>query len=514
MSGMVNNHPPKLSLRAHLRRLLRRLRKPITTERRATVRVQLREAAHPGFDYYTLVVLSSVIATLGLLVNSPAIIIGAMLVAPLMSPIIGMGLSSITGDEHLLRDSAIALFVGAILAVIISTFVTLINVHLPFIVLRDLPNEVVTRTRPSPIDLGVALAGGSAAAFALAMPNISAALPGVAIATALMPPLSAIGVSLAMGHPESAGGATLLFITNAVTIAFAASAVFFILGFTGQNKNQTKRVPRNLFVSALLTIVLLGSLSFLSYRFVQSANENREIEEVVREEVGKIGRTELVEWKATHEGETLHLDLVIRTARPLFYKDSVELQKSIADRLQRPVSVLINQIIAAQLDPLIPPTYTPTPTITLTPTPGPSPTPTYTPTPRPTLTPTLTNTATPTFTPTNTSTATFTPTPALAQVYNTELPGLYMRQWPAGPVIARLRYRESLTLLYGYEIVDGIVWIEVMDKEGRVGWVPEVYLVTVTLTATSTPTSTSTLSPSSTATITPPSITNTPSPTP
>ena len=178
-----------------------------------------------------LVLLSSVIATQGLLVDSPAIVIGAMLVAPLMSPVIALGLSSITGDERLLRDSAAALLRGALLAVIVALVIIWVNRHLPFVVLLELPNQVTVRTTPSPIDLTVALAGGAAAAFALGMPNISAALPGVAIATALMPPLCTIGIGLAMERMDVAGGATLLFITNAVTITFAASLVFSAWAF-------------------------------------------------------------------------------------------------------------------------------------------------------------------------------------------------------------------------------------------------------------------------------------------
>ncbi len=261
MPGPANTQPPKLSPKNRLRRIIRNIRKPISLERRGAIQVQLRDSCQPDFSYYLLVVLSSIIATLGLLVDSPAIIIGAMLVAPLMTPIIELGLSSIVGDDHLLRDSVVALVIGAVVAIFISVSITWINLHLPFISIEEIPREVLSRTQPGPIDLGVALAGGSAAAFALAMPNISAALPGVAIATALMPPLSAVGVGLSMQRWEVAGGAFLLFLTNAVTIIFAASLVFFLLGFTPPITENSRQVPRNLFISATLTIILLGSLS-------------------------------------------------------------------------------------------------------------------------------------------------------------------------------------------------------------------------------------------------------------
>jgi len=506
MTNNSNNRPP-ISLNTFLRYWWRRIKGPVDTERRAVVQIQLRDSSSPDFAFFLLVVLSSVIATLGLLVDSPAIIIGAMLVAPLMSPVIGLGLASITGDQSLLRDSVVGLLQGAVLAVLISFLITWANQQLPFVILQEVPHEVLARTTPSPIDLGVALAGGIAAAFALAMPNISAALPGVAIATALMPPLCSIGVGLAMRHFDVAGGAALLFLTNAVTITFAATFVFFALGFTGPLTNSAKRVPRSLLISALLTFILLGSLSYFSYQIFQTASDNRLIEAVVNEEVAKIENTELVEWNSITDDETLYLNIVLRTSSPLRYEDSVQLRKNIADRLQRPVAVVVDQVLAARLDPLVPPTFTITPTITstptetLTPTPGPSPTATNSATPRPTNTATPTNTSTPTLTPTLSPTSTPTFTPAVAQVLSTGLPEMRLWQSPGGPDIGALQRGQTLTILYGLRVVNGLVWIEVQDEDGRVGWIPQIYLVTLTPPPTNTATQTPT--PSNTPTITP-----------
>jgi len=455
----------------------------------------------PGFDFFLLVFLSGVIATSGLLMNSPATIIGAMLVAPLMSPIIGLGLGSITGDSYLMKNATSALSKGALLAILISFLLTWLNRSMPFIVLQvELPAEIISRTHPSPIDLTVALAGGLAAAYALAQPHLSAALPGVAIATALMPPLCTVGIGLALGRWDVAGGALLLFITNAVTITFSAMMVFFTLGFNPKPTDESNRVSGKLLASALFTAALFIPLTYLSVQLFQGATENRQIEEVLHQEVNNIYRAEVVEWDATRTGDTLHLNIVLRTITPLRYEDSVALQKAIADRLQRPVAVAINQVIAAHLDPLVPPTFTSTPTETLTSTPGPSPTATRTATPTSTSTPTATVIPTSTATNTPTPTQTNTPTPALGLAANVNLPGLRMRQWPNGPVIALLRERQNLTILYGYEIVNGLVWVEVMDEEGRVGWIPQVYLLVVTPTFTPTSRVTATPSPSATAT--------------
>ncbi|NOY99722.1 MAG: TIGR00341 family protein [Chloroflexi bacterium] len=451
--------------------------KPVTLERRAEVQVQLREEAHPDFDYFLMVVLSSMIATLGLLTNSAAVIIGAMLVAPLMSPIIALGLASLTGDEKLLRDSGSALIRGALIAVVIATLLTWINRFLPFVTLQELPVEVLSRTRPSPIDLLIALAGGLAAAFALAQPSLSAALPGVAIATALMPPLGTIGVGVAMGRWDVAGGALLLFITNAVTIAFAATLIFFVLGFSPVRRGEN-RLPRSLVASALFTLMLLIPLTGLSAYFFQQANETRQINTVVTEEVSKYD-AELTELQVNSDGDTLLMDITLRTSKQLSYNDVNTLQRDIAFRLQRPVSIIVNQIVAARLDPLVPPTFTPTPTpATLTPTPSFTPTPSLTPSPS--------------STPTPSPTATSTPTPAMARIvnpFNTYTQCLEIRQNPGydGPNIGRLGIGKYVTVLYGQETADGLVWLEVEDDDGRVGWLPQVCLTTVTLTPSRTP---------------------------
>jgi len=445
---------------------LQKLIHPLSADEKIIVTQDIRESASSSFDFFLLVVLSCSIATLGLITNSPAVIIGAMLVAPLMSPIIGIGLSSITGDSVLARNSFIALFRGAVLAVLLSALMTMVNTKLPFVVLQELPNEVLVRTHPSPIDLGIALAGGLAAAYALTRAKLSAALPGVAIATALMPPLCTVGIGAALVRWDVAGGALLLFITNAITIAFAAALIFFLRGFSPDTHIVNHRLPRTLIISALITLILLVPLTYYSVQFFQQANENRRINEVVNTEVARLN-VELVELNVSHLANGLDMIITIRTNSALHYEQVAALQKAIVSGLHIPISLKVNQIFAEQLDPLVPPTSTWTPTLTPSNTPGPSPT--VTPSPLP-------STATSTFT------ATATSTPGLGQVIGTGLPRLQIYQSPNGPVIGQIRAGQMVTLLYGRQEAGGLIWVEVMDAEGRIGWVPEIYLKMVTAT--------------------------------
>ena len=462
--------PVQPSIRSVIRYLLRKVIKPVSLDRRAEVQVQLRDSCTPDFDFFLLVVLSAVIATLGLLTNSAAVIIGAMLVAPLMSPIIGIGLASLTGDARLFRDSGVALGRGALLAILMAILLAWGNRYLPFVTLQELPVEVLSRTRPSPIDLTIALAGGMAAAFALAMPSISAALPGVAIATALMPPLCTVGIGIAMGSWEVAGGALLLFLTNAVTIAFAAMLVFFALGFT-HKLEAGQRVPRALAVSAVFTLLLLVPLTFLSASFFREAAENREINAIVHEEVAKYD-AELTSLRVVPEGDTLHMTATLRVSQQLHYEDVIELQENVALRLQKTVSIVVNQVVAARLDPHIPPTLTITPTFTLTPTAA-----TFTPTV--TYTPTATFTSSPSPTPVP---PTPSATPQLAHVPRNTVKTLDLVQQPGGPSIGKIRPGDFVTVLHNSEVYDGLVWWQVKDAEGRIGWLPQIELAVVTYT--------------------------------
>jgi len=167
-----------------------------------------------------------------------------------------------------------------------------------------------------------------------------------------------------------------------------------------------------------------------------------------------------------HTQTGLSMIITVRTNTPLRYEQVTALQKSIATELQESVSLKVNQVFAEQFDPLIPPTFTPTLTLTPTNTPGLSLTPTFIPTATATLT----------------STPTSTPTPGMVQVVNTSLPPLRLFQSPGGPEIGVIRQGQVLTLLYGRQELNGLIWVQVMDNDGRVGWMPESYLYLITPT--------------------------------
>lgn len=170
-----------------------------------------------------LIVLSTMIAAFGLLADSVAVVIGAMLVAPLMTPIMGTAVSLVLTESRRLAASVRTVAGGAVGAIAVGWLISLIASG--GITTNNIPGEVLSRTGPGLLDLGIAIAAGLAGGYLLADRKAAASAAGVAIAVALVPPLAVVGICLELGAFSLAGGALLLFSTNFVAIVLSASAV-------------------------------------------------------------------------------------------------------------------------------------------------------------------------------------------------------------------------------------------------------------------------------------------------
>ena len=178
----------------------------VTPAGRETVLREIGEGSQPTVVYYLLLGISEVLAGFALIVDSDALLIGANVVAPLMTPIFGISLGLMRGDLTLLRRALLAEFGGAVLGVALCYLLGLMPL------MGDPTAALLSQTRPTLIDLIVAALAGFAGLLALIDQRISPALPGVAIATALNPPIAAIGLCLALGAFDGAWGAFLFFL--------------------------------------------------------------------------------------------------------------------------------------------------------------------------------------------------------------------------------------------------------------------------------------------------------------
>jgi uncharacterized hydrophobic protein (TIGR00271 family) len=223
----------------------------LTHERRYECYLSIIRSSNPfEVNYWMEILFSFGIATLGLVLNSPAVIIGAMLISPLMGPILGMGLSLATGDVFLGFRSLLNILASIIVVVGGSAFLVYM---LPF---KELTHEILSRIQPNALDLGVAILCGFAAAFATlrSVKGLVAAIPGVAIAVALMPPLAVVGFGLGIKGAlprwlEVLKGGGLLFAANFVAIIFTSMVVFLVVRMNAQpvreKVDEWQRQPQN-----------------------------------------------------------------------------------------------------------------------------------------------------------------------------------------------------------------------------------------------------------------------------
>ncbi|ELS04233.1 putative membrane protein [Xenococcus sp. PCC 7305] len=223
----------------------------------------LLQASLPAVNFYLLLALASMIATFGLLTNSAATIIGAMIIAPLMNPIISLAYALVVFSPKLLERAILTLCTGIILVIVISYLTT------ELLGLRVVGSEILSRTQPNSLDLGVAVAAGMAAAFANTRRSIANTLPGVAISVALVPPLAVVGIGLCLGElgteiaaswgvdASIAAGSFILFLTNLVGIVFSGSLIFLF-----QRYGSLKKAAFGLIVALLGLLMLLQPLAY------------------------------------------------------------------------------------------------------------------------------------------------------------------------------------------------------------------------------------------------------------
>ena len=301
----------------------------LTAARQTDVYQQMREAAQPSVDFFVLIGLAAAIAGLGLLQNSAAVIIGAMLVAPLMSPILAMAMSIIRADIKLLLTAAEATTQGILMAIIVGMVVTLISP------ITTPTNEILARTTPNILDLMVALASGAAAGYAISRKEVAAALPGVAIAAALVPPLCVVGYGIGTAQLGVSGGALLLFTTNLIAITFSAGLIFLALGFY-PSRSERGEVMRGLQITITLLVVIFIILGFATASIVIQLNRQSRVEAIFKQEIEDRGFGVTGDLSIARQGEGFVIEALF-----LSYEDKVMAPADIDD-LERKLSEAIN----------------------------------------------------------------------------------------------------------------------------------------------------------------------------
>jgi uncharacterized hydrophobic protein (TIGR00271 family) len=233
---------------------------------------------------------SSLIASIGLDTNSPAVIIGAMLISPLMSPILGIGLSIGIYDKELLFASLKEFLFAVFLSVLISSLYFLISP------LGNITNELLVRTTPTLLDIFIAFFGGIAGIVAASRKGVVNSIPGVAIATALMPPICTAGFGLATGTPSIFFGAFYLFFINAVFISLSSFLIVRLLKFPYKEYINTVKESRIKKLIFIIVIVVSIPSFVIFYNIIKNADEQKKIKSFINQTFENRNRN-VINWK-------------------------------------------------------------------------------------------------------------------------------------------------------------------------------------------------------------------------
>jgi uncharacterized hydrophobic protein (TIGR00271 family) len=306
---------------------------------RLEVYTRVRRSSRPDVDYFIMIGLSAIIASYGLLQDSSAVIIGGMLVAPLFTPILATSLAIVRGDIQLLRLAIESTLKGIVLAIGVAILITVLSP------LKGVGNEIAARVTPNLFDLAVALASGAAGAYAIARKDVAAALPGVAIAAALVPPLSVLGIGLALGNAQVAGGGGLLFLTNLVAIVLAGAVTLLLLGFRpAERGDREARLRLGLVVSLVLLIVITVPLAILFAGTVESSSIRQSINQVLTQAAEVNEDVQLLDFDFEEEGDEIVVTTTLYASVPISKQTVDQWSEGLREALGRPVHLSVISI--------------------------------------------------------------------------------------------------------------------------------------------------------------------------
>ena len=295
-----HTHNFKQSLRAQLRYLFGLHE---DTDRKGTTELILKNVEFRGANLWTLV-FAIFIASIGLNMNSAAVIIGAMLISPLMGPIVGAGFGLGTNDFLLFRKALRSLFIAIIISIITSTLYFFLS---PF---KEAQSEILSRINPTAFDVFIAIFGGLTGIVAASRKDRGNAVPGVAIATALMPPLCTAGFGLATGQYKFALGAMYLFLINSLFIAVSTLAVVKYLRFPKKSYVDKKKALRTRYIIGFLIVSAVVPSVFTVMNILQEGLFYREINSFLDQEFTFTESAVLMK-KVKMQGDTSVLEITV-----------------------------------------------------------------------------------------------------------------------------------------------------------------------------------------------------------
>lgn len=304
-------------------------RSRIPREHLKQIRVDLLEESTLNINYLVLILGSCIIATFGLLSNSAAVIIGAMIVAPLMLPIRGLAFGAVEGNVIIFRKGLVALAVGTVLAIFLACFLGAL-VQIP-----DFGSEVLARSKPTLLDLGIAIAAGGISGYAKVQPKVSATLAGTAIAVALMPPICVIGLGLSQANWSLSLGASLLYLTNLLGITLSCMLTFLMAGYT-----PLHRARKAIFWALALTAILVIPLGVSFAELIEQAQLEASLKRALLNRTITFQRVELIATDTNWLTKPPEVRLIVRSSEALTPKQVQLLEAFVEKEMGQPFTLI------------------------------------------------------------------------------------------------------------------------------------------------------------------------------
>lgn len=298
--------------------------------------------AEVSAGYFLILSFANLIALSGLITNSAPVIIGAMLISPLMGPMLSFGFAFITGDKFIWDKAVKKISISVAVTIIVAAIAT----HLS--PLKDITSEILARTRPNLYDLIIASLAGTAGGVALCTKkNYLTIVPGVAIATAVIPPLSVTGFGLGIWNFKLFLGGFFLFFTNFVAIVLSTCLVFYIYGFKPSimTETDTTRLKKRLISLASVLFILSIPLIYTLYQSISEVTLRNDIQNILKNTFDKEKQHSLLTFSYSKKKDgKIEINTVINTIEYLREPEILNIEKNLNDRLNRNVKLYLEQV--------------------------------------------------------------------------------------------------------------------------------------------------------------------------
>lgn len=308
----------------------------IAPQRQQEVLSQIKEHAKNDLDFYVLLILATIIITLGLIINSGAVVIGGMLIAPLVWPILIVALSIIRGSTRMMQNSIWTLIKATVIIFLVSFIIGVVSPYTEF------GTEILSRTQPTIFELLIALTAGFVGAFIMAYPGLGSAIAGVVVAAALVPPICVTGLSAAQWNLDYFGGSLLLFISNLIATILAATFMFWLARFRPiQTEEAKEKVKRSILWTIIFLIVLIIPLVIITGNIVRTNITKATVKEVI---TLNVPGSKVTDMRIISIEDSWYIDATIRAPRNLSSYQVDTLTNLLTKRLEKSVNLKIEVI--------------------------------------------------------------------------------------------------------------------------------------------------------------------------